>query len=224
MTNIKEYIKKNIVGTQYEWESHFQNITYLCDRYLKTFSPENFLDVGCGSGDRTIRTSKYFQIDLNKTYGLDSNKIQIIECKKNFNAEIVDLEAANLPYEDNTFDFVICNQVLEHLKNYKKVVLEIIRVTKRNGHIILGVPNLAHLINRIYLLCGLQPMCIVIDSGHVRGFTHRGFVKMLSTLNSVKLIASAGSLMYPLPYQIAKHLSKLFVGLSGYTCYLLKKT
>lgn len=223
MINIKKFVKKNIVGTQYEWESHFENIKYLCDKNLKVFSPNSFLDVGCGDGERTIRIAKYFQIDLMKTYGLDSNEKQIIECRKTFRAEIVDLETNDIPHESYTFDLVICNQVLEHLKNYKKVVFEIIRVTRKNGYIILGIPNLAHLINRVYLLFGIQPMCIAIDSGHIRGFTHKGFIETLKVLDNVRLIDCTGSLIYPLPYHIAKHLSKLFVGLSSYTCYLLNK-
>ena len=182
MTNIREFINKNVVGTQYEWESHYENIKYLCNKNLKAFNPDTFLDVGCGNGERTIRIAKHFQIDLMKTYGLDSNEKQIIECRNTLNAEIVDLEVTDIPYEDNTFDLVICNQVLEHLKNYKKVVLEIIRVTKKNGYIILGIPNLAHLINRIYLLFGIQPMCIAIDSDHVRGFTIGVLLKCLELL------------------------------------------
>jgi ubiquinone/menaquinone biosynthesis C-methylase UbiE len=223
MINIKEFVKKNIIGTQYERESHFENIIHLCEKHLTLFSPDTYLDVGCGIGERTIRIAKYFQIDLMKTYGLDSNEQQIIECRKAFNAEIVDLETSNIPYKSNTFDLVICNQVLEHLKNYKEVVFEIVRVTKKNGYIIFGIPNLAHLINRLYLLFGIQPMSIAINSVHIRGFTHRSFLEMLSALDDIKLIDCAGSLIYPLPYHIGKHLSNLFVGLTAYTCYLLNK-
>lgn len=224
MIAIKEYVKKNIIGTQYEWESHFENITYLFTKYIKEFRPDSFLDVGCGDGERTMRIAKYFNIDLIKTYGLDQSDWHINEGKKKFNAEKIDLETTNIPYSSDTFELVICNQVFEHLKNYKNVMFEIIRVTKNGGYIVLGVPNLAHLINRVYLLFGMQPMCIAIDSVHVRGFTHKGFTETLKTLEKIKLINSTGSLMYPLPYSIAKYLSKFFVGLSGYTCYLLQKT
>ena len=113
--------------------------------------------------------------------------------------------------------------MLEHLKNYKKVVDDLIRVTKQDGYIVIGIPNLAHLINRIFLLFGKQPMCIDLDSSHVRAFTHISFVRKINSIQSVTLIDCTGSLMYPLPYFIGNYLSDYFVGLCGYVCYLLKK-
>ena len=80
------------------------------------------------------------------------------------------MECQDIPHSDDTFDLVICNQVLEHLKNFRSVIDEIIRITNNEGYILIGMPNLAHLINRIYLLFGVQPMCIDIDSSHIRGF------------------------------------------------------
>ena len=64
-----------------------------------------------------------------------------------FNAENIHSERDVLPYKDEMFDLVICNQVLEHLKNYRKVIDDIIRVTRKGGYMIFGIPNLAHLIN-----------------------------------------------------------------------------
>ena len=220
---LKEYIKHRVIGTQYEWESHIDNILRIFDENLKTYAPNNILDVGCGSGDRTIRIASHFNIDIRNAYGVDYDEQNVIACKKRFNAKKIDLETDDLPHEDNTFDIVICNQVLEHLKNYRKVIDDLIRVTKKGGYIAVGIPNLAHLINRIYLLFGIQPMCIHLDGPHVRSFTHKGFIKMLAPLQGIKLIDYKGALMFPLPLIATKFLAKHFVGLSGYTCYLLRK-
>lgn len=220
--SIREFIKNKVIGTQYEWESHFENVLRLFDN-ICLYKPHNLLDVGFGSGDRTIRIAKYFRIDMNNVYGIDNNDQQVVSCGNTFNAKKIDLEMENIPYQDNTFDIVICNQVLEHLKNYRKVINEMIRITKRSGYIIIGIPNLAHLINRIYLLFGIQPMCIDIDSSHVRAFTHKSFVKKISSIQNVTLIDYKGSLMYPLPFFIGNQISDYFVGLSGYVCYLLRK-
>ena len=221
--NLKEHIKRGFIGTQHEYESHIDNMFRIFDKNLKTYVPNNMLDVGCGIGDRTVRVANRFNIDMRNTYGVEYEEQRVIDCRKTFNAEKIDLETDDLPYGDNTFDLVICNQVLEHLKNYKKVIADLIRVTKKGGYIAVGIPNLAHLINRIYLLFGIQPMCIHLDSSHVRSFTHKSFVKMLASLQAVKLIDCKGASMYPLPLIIAKFLAKHFVGLSGYTCYLLRK-
>lgn len=215
---------KKFLGTPYEWESHIDNIFRIFDQNLRTYAPHNILDIGCGDGGSTIRIAKYYNVSMNNVHGLDYNVDLITTCKKVFNASSIDLETDHIPYEDNTFDLVICNQVLEHLKNYKKTISEAIRVTKNQGYIVLGIPNLAHLINRIYLLLGFQPLCIHLDSSHVRSFTHRNFVKLLNSLESVRLIDSKGSLMYPLPFLIANRIKDHFIGLTGYVCYLLQKS
>jgi ubiquinone/menaquinone biosynthesis C-methylase UbiE len=43
----------------------------------------------------------------------------------------VDME--NIPYEDNIFDFVISDQVIEHLEDPQKAIKESYRVLKRGG-------------------------------------------------------------------------------------------
>ena len=195
----------------------------LFDKNLKGYLPSNLMDVGCGDGSRTTRIAGYFDIDMSRVYGIDNEINRIKACQNSFNVDKVDLECQDIPHPDDTFDLVICNQVLEHLKNFKSVIDEIIRITNNEGYILIGMPNLAHLINRIYLLFGVQPMCIDIDSSHIRGFTHRSLVKMFQSLENVKLIDCEGALMYPLPFFLGKALAHRFVGLSGYVCYLLKK-
>jgi ubiquinone/menaquinone biosynthesis C-methylase UbiE len=222
-TKFKEFVKGSLIGTQHEWESHIENMFRLFDRNLKGHLPSNLLDVGCGDGSRTIRIAEYFDIDTSRVYGIDKEGSYLEECRNSLNTQKLDLECENIPHSNDSFDLVICNQVLEHLKNYKKVIDELIRVTKKEAYLLVGIPNLAHLINRIYLLFGVQPMCIDIDSSHVRGFTHSSFVKMLESSQTIKLIDFEGALMYPLPFFLGKALAHRFVGLSGYVCYLLKK-
>jgi len=220
----KQFIREKIINTSRELEGHIENMFHLFDKNISARNQGRLLDIGCGSGERTIRIAEYLNIDRHNTYGLDCNNRQIAACRKMFNARVIDLESDSLPYYDNYFDLVVCNQVLEHLKYYKKVIDDMIRVTRERGYIVIGVPNLAHLINRIYLLFGIQPMCIHLNSSHVRAFTHKAFVGMLNSLSQVKLIDYAGAVMYPFPYCIARKLSGYFAGLSGYVCYLLQKT
>ena len=44
-----------------------------------------------------------------------------------------EVDMQNLPYKDNSFDFVISDQVLEHLETPKKAILESYRVLKSGG-------------------------------------------------------------------------------------------
>lgn len=51
----------------------------------------------------------------------------------------VNLEAASIPFEDNSFDCVLCLDVLEHLDAIHAVFDELARVTRR--YVIISLPN-----------------------------------------------------------------------------------
>lgn len=55
---------------------------------------------------------------------------------------IVDVKAdiCDLPFDDNTFDVVFCNHVLEHIENDRKAMAELYRVLRPGGMGILQVP------------------------------------------------------------------------------------
>ncbi len=55
---------------------------------------------------------------------------------------IVDVKAdiLNLPFDDESFDVVFCNHVLEHIQDDRKAMSELYRVLKRGGWGILQVP------------------------------------------------------------------------------------
>lgn len=58
------------------------------------------------------------------------------------NSPIADVMAdiCDLPFEDNSFDFIICNHVLEHIPDDRKAMRELYRVLEYGGIAILQVP------------------------------------------------------------------------------------
>lgn len=52
----------------------------------------------------------------------------------------INFDIQSIPFNDNTFDVVICNHVLEHVDNDHKAIREIHRILKNNGFAILMVP------------------------------------------------------------------------------------
>ena len=58
------------------------------------------------------------------------------------NSPIADVKAdiQNLPFEDNSFDVIFCNHVLEHVEDDKKALSELYRVMKPGGWGIFQVP------------------------------------------------------------------------------------
>ena len=86
---------------------------------------------------------------------------------------------------------------------------------KVGGKIIIGVPNLAALHNRITLLLGQQPTCIKANSAHIRGFTKSGLLQIMNCWEKGYILNKfSGSNFYPFPPRIAKFISKIFPTLS----------
>jgi hypothetical protein len=42
-------------------------------------------------------------------------------------------------------------------------------------------------------------------------------------MNTIGIIDCTGTVMYPLPYHLARIIAKRFTGLAGYVCYLARK-
>lgn len=59
------------------------------------------------------------------------------------NSPLADVKAdiCNLPFEDNSFDFILCNHVLEHIPDDTKAMKELYRILKHGGTAILQIPQ-----------------------------------------------------------------------------------
>ncbi len=59
------------------------------------------------------------------------------------NSPLADVKAdiCNLPFEDNSFDFILCNHVLEHIPDDTKAMKELYRILSPGGTAILQIPQ-----------------------------------------------------------------------------------
>ena len=53
---------------------------------------------------------------------------------------MINMDITKIPYEDNSFDVIICNHVLEHIQNDRQAMSELYRVLRPGGWSILQVP------------------------------------------------------------------------------------
>lgn len=114
------------------WKNAEQDTADICNQYIKP--GDKILDVGCGTG----RMLSYFA-DVEK-YGIDIS-IDMVKMSRGKGIEACMGNVEKLPYCDETFDMVICTDVLEHVFDLHKTLLEINRVVKAGGYIILRVPQ-----------------------------------------------------------------------------------
>lgn len=105
---------------------------------LESIQPESILDAGCGEG---VTLNNLHEKGIGKKLeGFDFLKTAVDIGNKTFpNLAIKQANIYDLSYKDNSFDLVLCNEVLEHLEDPKKALKELKRVTKK--YLLLSVPN-----------------------------------------------------------------------------------
>ena len=70
-----------------------------------------------------------------------------------------DLDEQSIPFNDDYFDIIIFTEVLEHIFSPPtRILKEIKRVLNIRGKLIISVPNIATLLNRIRFLFGKTPL------------------------------------------------------------------
>ncbi len=74
---------------------------------------------------------KYFKKQMNLEYITADLESPIADVK---------LDIQDIPFDDNSFNMIMCNHVLEHVENDKQAMSEFFRVLKHNGFAILQVP------------------------------------------------------------------------------------
>jgi 2-polyprenyl-3-methyl-5-hydroxy-6-metoxy-1,4-benzoquinol methylase len=161
------------------------------------------LDVGCGKGLFLRDFAQGMRVGCGvaeiQAAGTDivrSPSDHFAEIAPDFKFVQQNLDGKPLAFRDSSFDFVCCNQVLEHIFETEQLVREFRRVLSPTGLCVISVPNTAAWVNRIAFLFGGQPLGSELGSesitygfwprflqkklvpfkpsGHIRDFTPRG--------------------------------------------------
>lgn len=164
------------------------------------------LDVGCGDG----RTSGTWLAANGITYrGVDISSNAVADARK-AGLEVTKIEdASTLPYEPDTFDAVVCVEVLEHLFDPASALFEIARVMKPGGVFIATVPNIVYWRNRLdyFVLGRWNPLGDTLSvkepwrDPHIRFFTIPSMRRLIESSNLclVHIGGQSGGFLKSLP-------------------------
>ena len=110
---------------------------------------DRILDIGCGSGRHMAETVRR---PGTLTVGTDISRKDLLDARSRmaFLGEMGEIrgrwalgmtDITGLPFRDGTFDLVICSEVLEHIRDHRTAVSELVRVLKPGGDLIVSVPR-----------------------------------------------------------------------------------
>ena len=131
--NYKKHTHRNPIQRLLLW-NFFRNLV----DFTQAKTVDSILDVVCGEGF-TLNSLKENGIGK-RLEGIEYLQAAIDLGKKTYpDIKIIKCTIYELPYKDNSFDLVLCTEVLEHLESPEKALKELVRVSKK--YLVISVPN-----------------------------------------------------------------------------------
>lgn len=167
----------NQQAATYDEDTYGEHARKLYPALLKKLSSLQYstvLDLGCGTGE--VMQTIILAAPDTKIYGIDISENMVRKAKEKLknNASINVGDSEHLPYEDEMFDVVYCNDSFHHYPNPKTVMAEVSRVLKPRGTFIIGdcwQPFLSRTIMNIFMRFS--------NEGDVKIYSEREICSML---------------------------------------------
>lgn len=101
--------------------------------------PSSLLDVGCGNGNLLALLGR----SERSLAGADLSPEMIKHARKKLgdSVDLKETDSENLPWNSSSFDAITCTDSFHHYPNPEKVLLEMRRVLKPGGHIVIADPS-----------------------------------------------------------------------------------
>lgn len=140
-------------------------------------SPRKILDVGCAGGWMSAKLAEKFP--QTQIWGIDIYEAAINHGRRLYpGIDFRVADAHRMPFKNNSFDLVICTEVLEHLDNPKVVLLEMKRVLKKNGHAIIELDSGSFLFTLVWFIWR-KFKGKVWERAHLHSFSMKKLEKMI---------------------------------------------
>jgi len=164
-----------VASESYEYKSDPHSSHGMILRHLSQANPADVVDLGCSDGllSTQIRSlgHRVTGVDLEEHAMVHGRVDKFVQA--NLDAGL----PADLP---ETFDYAVCADVLEHVREPEKLLAEILPRLNSGGAVIASVPNFGHWYPRFRTLLGVfdYDRRGILDRTHVRFFTRRSFERM----------------------------------------------
>jgi len=122
-------------NTYWWFEGRRKIILTLLEKYSPSNSNQKILDVGCGTGATTIMLKQFGNV-----YGIDYSFSALKNSSKKGLKNLARIGIYDLPFASETFDIITILDALEHTEYDNKVLLELKRILKKDGVILITVP------------------------------------------------------------------------------------
>ena len=149
---------------------HLRSVMEAVYRLVAATNPRTVLDAGCGEG--FVAGYLHKRDAALKITGIDYSP-EAVECARSLFGHAAEFQIGsllNLPYADNSFDTVVCSEVLEHIEDHEKAMQELKRVAR--NFVVISVPNEPFF---KWLNDFARAINFSKDPGHVNFWTHRQF-------------------------------------------------
>jgi 2-polyprenyl-3-methyl-5-hydroxy-6-metoxy-1,4-benzoquinol methylase len=133
---------------------------------------QRLLDVGCGSGATSAMIKQ--QGICSEAVGIELFEDAATVARTRLDRVITgDISTMDLPFEDHSFDVILCLDVLEHTVDPWSVLRKLRRLIKPGGVLIASIPNIAFAPVILKILCNrfAYEDSGVLDRTHLRFFT-----------------------------------------------------
>lgn len=136
------------------------------------------LEVGCGCGS-TLSAIRYEYPNAH-VYGIELMPEVAVGGKYMADIIVGDIETMEMPYEEHMFDYIMFGDVLEHLRDPKRVVENMKRYLRPGGKILASIPNVMNIEVVVSLLKGdfTYRDHGLLDRTHIHLFTLREIGRM----------------------------------------------
>lgn len=141
-------------------------------------APGRVLDAGCSSGYLAARLAERGSVVV----GLERDERAAGEARAVCEQVLVgDIETMELPFPPQSFDVILCGDVLEHLREPERFLARARPLIRCGGRLVLSTPNVANWTMRLGLLFGRWRYTDrgILDRTHTRHFTRRTLVETL---------------------------------------------